>query len=224
MKAAVMSAGFWDIAEATEPQIRTPKPERTWNRESFAQEQIRGLVRQVFFSQRARQVRQVLFSGIEARTEIRGISIRVGEALASQTRESVVVIGGDPRIVPGDAQALEAQALRNASTLRSNLWLLPAKERIEGQENISSLHSYLGGIREEFEYSIVASPASGESDEALEMAQFVDGVVIVVSAKHTRRVTARRVLETFREAQVRILGTVLSDREFPIPEKLYQWL
>jgi Mrp family chromosome partitioning ATPase len=56
------------------------------------------------------------------------------------------------------------------------------------------------------------------------MAQFADGIILVLSAKNTRRVTARKVAKTLDGAQARLLGTVLTDREFPIPERLYRRL
>lgn len=231
MKAGVMSAGVWGIGEvkavgeARERRIRAVKPQLMWNREKFAQEQIRGLVRQVFWLQRPSPVRQVVFSAIEARTDIGSVCMHVGEALASETLGRVVVIGNRSRIANGEEEGFEDKDLRrNASAVSSNLWLLPAREDAGEPESASPAHAYMGEIRKEFEYSIVEGRPAGESDEALEMAQFADGIVLVISAEHTRRVTARKVIETLREARVKILGTVLSDREFPMPERLYRWL
>jgi Mrp family chromosome partitioning ATPase len=56
------------------------------------------------------------------------------------------------------------------------------------------------------------------------MAQFADGIILVLSARHTRRVTACKIKETLQAAQARLLGTVLSDRVFPIPEAIYRRL
>jgi Mrp family chromosome partitioning ATPase len=56
------------------------------------------------------------------------------------------------------------------------------------------------------------------------MAQLADGIVLVLSAQHTRRITARKVKEQLEAAQARFLGTVLSDRVFPIPERIYRRL
>ena len=77
-------------------------------------------------------------------------------------------------------------------------------------------------LRREFEYSIVAAPASTLSSEAAEMARFADGIILVVSAQHTRRVTALKVKNAL--GHLRLLGTVLSDREFPIPTSVYRRL
>jgi hypothetical protein len=230
MNARAMNASLWgtgqagSVVEAGEPQIRGVKPRLTWDRERFAQEQIRGLVRQVFSLESPRPVRQVVFSAIEGKTDVWSVCVRVGEALASEARGSVAVVGNHPRTGGGE-EGFEPEPLqKNASTPRSNLWLIPTKENTADPKSISSVHSYLGEIRKQFEFSIVEGRPCGESDEAFDMARFADGIVLVISAEHTRRVTARKVLEMLHEARLRILGTVLSDREFPMPDRLYQWL
>jgi Mrp family chromosome partitioning ATPase len=48
--------------------------------------------------------------------------------------------------------------------------------------------------------------------------------VLIVEANRTRRETVRRLKEQLEAAQVRILGAVLDQRTFPIPEKLYRKL
>ena len=93
-----------------------------------------------------------------------------------------------------------------------------------GGDATASLHSYLGEVRREFEYSIVEAPPAGESNEATAMAQFADGIILVLSAQRTRRIAARKIKEALEEAQARLLGTVLSDRSFPIPERIYRRL
>ena len=76
----------------------------------------------------------------------------------------------------------------------------------------------------EFEYSILEGPPAGESNEATSMAQFADGIILVLSASHTRRVVARKIKEMLDATQARVLGTVLTDRVFPIPEGIYRRL
>jgi Mrp family chromosome partitioning ATPase len=56
------------------------------------------------------------------------------------------------------------------------------------------------------------------------MAQFADGIILVLSALRTRRATALRAKEMLEGAHARLLGTILTDRVFPIPESLYRRL
>jgi Mrp family chromosome partitioning ATPase len=88
----------------------------------------------------------------------------------------------------------------------------------------ASLHSYLADVRMQFGYSIVEAPPAGESDLATAMAQFADGIILVLSAQRTRRIMARKIKGMLEAAQARILGTVLSDRVFPIPDGIYRRL
>jgi Mrp family chromosome partitioning ATPase len=46
----------------------------------------------------------------------------------------------------------------------------------------------------------------------------------VVSAQRTRRAAARTIKQALEAAHARILGTVLSERTFPVPEALYRRL
>jgi Mrp family chromosome partitioning ATPase len=111
-----------------------------------------------------------------------------------------------------------------AARVRGNLWLVPDGERGSGSISAASLHSYLGELRTQFEYSIVQAPSAGESDAATAMALFADGVILVLSAQHTRRAAASKIKAALDLARVRILGAVLSDRAFPIPEAIYRRL
>ncbi len=220
--------------EQSRPEVRGLHRAGGWNPESFAREQIRGLVRRVFFSNVVRTARQVVFSTIEAETDVRSICRRVGEALALETTGSIAVVGEYPQIVQdaetyfegmADAPQGESTALRQAATrVRGNLWLVPALGIGGGTLTTALLHSHLCELRREFEYSIVVGPPAGESNVAAAMAQLADGIILVLSAHHTRRAAAHKIKHTLEGAQVHLLGTVLSDRVFPIPEGIYRRL
>ena len=109
---------------------------------------------------------------------------------------------------------------------RSNLYFLHEEEILQRSRSSQRgfLYAHIGELRREFEYSIVeAGPATDSGDVAI-LGQLADGVVLVLSARYTRRATAHKVKQMLDSAGVRILGTVLSDREFPIPERIYRWL
>jgi len=220
--------------DTARPEVESLRAPAGWNPENFARGQIRGLVRQVFFSNAERPVRQVVFSAFEAETDTRGLCRWVGEALARETPATVAVVGGYPRLLhgaeterggPADRGIQDAMPLRQmAARVRGNLWLLPDGPAGGASVSAASLHSHLGEVRRQFEYSIVQAPPAGESDQATAMAQFADGVILVLCAHRTRRAAASKVKAELEAAQARILGTVLSDRMFPIPEAIYRRL
>lgn len=213
-------------------EIQEPsRSARGWNREEFAREQIRGLVRQVFFSNATRPARQVVFSALDGETDIFGICRNVGEALARETAANVAIAGRYPRIVSDNKDEEFADARKKLMPLHrigiriiKNLWLVPGAAIDADSGSSNSLNAYLGEVRREFEFSIVEAPPAGESDAVVAMGQFADGIVLVLSAERTRRVIARQVKNALEASRVRMLGTVLSDRQFPIPEGIYRRL
>lgn len=206
-----------------------------WNPETFARQQIRGLVRQVFFAGGPHPVRQIVFSALEAETDIGGICRRAGETLAAETIGNVAVavsakasqILQPVEVLQGwpDPPREASSALRRESVrVRRNLWLVPAQDANGDGIRAATLHSRMGEIRTEFDYSVVEGPAAGESPEAAAIAQFADGIILVLSARRTRRATALQAKKSLERAQVRVLGTVLLDRMFPVPEAIYRRL
>jgi len=239
MRLAAMNAGVWSastIGRAEEREVSrivegAVRPADRWNLERFAQEQIRGLVNKVFSQSSDRCIRQVVLSAIGPETGIADICRRIGETLANEDAGDVVIDTGHVSMAVYESGSTDPMnyadlriesARQHAVRLRKNLWLMPP--RCDGKErfNTSFLHLYLSDLRREFAYSIVAAPAAGESHEALAMAQFADGIILVLSAQHTRRIAARKVKDAL--AHVRLLGTVLCDREFPVPEGIYRRL
>lgn len=233
---------FDAIANAVEiEETRAVRLADEWSLEQFAHEQIRGLVRQVFFSNVAQPVRQVVFSAVDARTDVPQICRQIGEALARETKSSVAVLsreltaleaGGqkDVRQEVSRPRAVEAGPLPlrdMARRIRSNLWLLTEGEVLESCEKVTArtaLYSRLCELRAEFDYSIVEGPPARLSSEAAALGQLADGLVLVLAAHKTRRAAARKIKETLEAARTRILGTVLSERTFPIPSALYRRL
>ena len=241
MSDGVLDAGLFgpgeaaQAVEADQPRahVKTLYPANSWNPENFAREQIRGLVRQVFFSSAASPVRQVVFSAVDADTDVRSICRKVGEALALETAENIAVAGNFPQLLhkPGNAASSpdpatdrDAHPAQNAILHRPNLWLVPLADYEAAAPSTAALHSRLCKLRAEFAYSVVEAPSVGMSNEATTIAQLADGIILILSAERTRRARAFTIKERLEAARVRILGTVLSDREFPMPEGIYRRL
>jgi len=209
-------------------------PAGRWNPDDFSKQQIHGLVRQLFLSRMKSPIRQVVFAATESQTDVRNLCWRAGEALAEQTSQSIALVGDYPRLLleaetdgevtRGDLKKEFGTTRLAATRLKKNLWLVSSVEGNAIAPTSQTLHSYLSEIRSGFEYSIVAVPSVAESSAAIAMAQVADGIVLVVSAQHTRRIRARKIKENLEAAQACLLGVVLNDRDFPIPERLYHRL
>jgi hypothetical protein len=202
-----------------------------WNPEDFAREQIRGLVRRVFFAGGARPVKQVVFSAADPQTDVANLCDQVGQSLALETQAHIAIVGRDPGL--GEMGRTGPRFIGNApiksrSTQRGlNLWRVPGFAMREGGEESGTgpyWLSSLAELRNEFEYAVIQGPAAGLSSEAALLGQLADGIILVLGAHSTRKATARKIKETLEGAQSRILGTVLSERRFPVPERIYRRL
>ena len=191
----------------------------SWNGNNFACEQIRGLARKIFSLGIPNPVRQVVFSAAGPDIDISGLCLRTGQCLAEEGDGDVALVASE---ISSPRAGRNLPLKQIATQINRNFWSLPGPE-YSGVEGFASAHTYLAAIRSEFEYSIVAAPPAGGSELAI-LTQSADGIVLVLSAQNTRRASAARIKNTLAERNVRLLGAVLMDREFPIPEKLYRRL
>ncbi len=205
-----------------------------------AQEELIKLVQRVFVFPNSHAPRAVVFSSVEGNGSSE-ICCRVGKVLAAQGSGSVCLVDANLR-APSLHQLLEVgkfPGLVDATikpgpikdfTVRiagGNLWLLPSgSSAAEAQGLFASdrLRSRVGELREEFDYVLIDAPAVASNADAVVLGQRADGVVLVLEANSTRRETALIAKETFENANVRLLGAVLNNRTFPIPEALYRKL
>lgn len=201
--------------------------------QSFAREQIRTLVRRVFPSGAGQAVRQVVFCAAEARTDISSICEQVGHALALEASGDVAIVSRDfsgaaTEQLESPGGGPEKGAIKSwASRLAPNLWCVP-ETGLRAMSHESATNRYwvasLARLREEFEYAVIQGPAAGVSSESALLGQLADGIILVIEAHNTRRATARKIKDSLQGGQSRILGTVLSERTFPVPEGIYRRL
>ena len=231
-----------DVCEARAVEIEreesSPLGTAVWDPEAFAEEQIRGLVRQVFLPGWPKPARQVVFSPVDPETDISAICMQVGLALSAQVSGTTCLVEanlnspGLEQVVEKNGHDLiadqEESAFRDPSRRLSNeLWLVPRSVFLGGNKSSLSgawLRDRLAELRDTFDYTVLYGPPAGAGSEAALLGSLCDGIVLVVEANSTRRVAAQKVKERLHAANARLLGAVLSGRTFPIPELIYKKL
>jgi hypothetical protein len=221
----------------TESQASRPLRSAAWDADAFAEEQIRGLVRQVFFPGWPQPARQVVFSPVDPETDISGICMQVGLALSAQGLGATCLVEANLNC-PGLGPVVERNghdliagrkrsAFRDSRRKSDELWLIPKTDFFAENENRFSgawLQDRLTELRKTFDYSVLYGPPASTGSEAALLGSLCDGVVLIVEANSTRRVAAQKVKEKLREANACLLGTVLCGRTFPIPDIIYKKL
>jgi len=194
---------------------------------SVNHEQIRALVQQLFFRRESKPVRHVGFVPIEASTETATLCLEVARVLAEEDRYDVGLIDAHPDSVPLQTRLQIPSPNRAESSwpMAPRLWMVPrqswlpdpSEQRI-AEQNLSRLRQ----LTTEFDFSILwCAPASWLTAS---IGQTCDGLVLVLAANKTRRLVAAQIKDQLSKAHVPLLGTVLAERRFPVPQGLYRSL
>lgn len=216
--------------DAREPHTAIPDVAGEWNPENYAREQIRGLVRRTFFSSTVQPVRQVVFSAAEPDGDVTDICDRVGQALALETSADIAIVArrqDDEKTVRRTHVVGDAAIKSRSIQIAANVWRVPELEVSDsGAESRCGRYwlSCLAELRNEFEYAVIQGPAAGRSSEAALLGELADGIILVLGAGSTRKAAARKIKNTLEASRSRILGTILRERSFPIPEQIYRRL
>jgi protein-tyrosine kinase len=209
-----------------------------WGPVPVLDEQIYRMVRQIFFAPSSKSPKQIVFSAIEEGTDVAGICMQAAEALSLMVAASVAVVEAsafapDARDIcqsggnDGHEQTRrQLEGLRHASAqLSLNLWSVPGTVLWGGNTLPGSprwIQGRLAELRLNFEFALIHASPIGQFSETALLSQSSDGVVLVLEANITRRAAALKVKEMLRMAKVRILGSVLSGRTYPVPESIYR--
>ncbi len=218
------------VAQGVTLPVVLPCKSNVWKPDEFAREQIRGLVRRVFFAS-GPPIRQVVFCPAEPHIDVAPICDQVARALAQETSAQVAFMGREEETEDfGSAPRTNANVGSIKSSfnqLASNLWYVTRNRSVGSDKQVGTgMHwlSCLTELRKEFEYVVIEGPTAGVSSEAAILGQMTDGLILVLGAHSTRKATAQKIKQALQGAQSRILGTVLSERRFPIPESIYNRL
>lgn len=190
-------------------------------------EQIQALVEQLFFRPESGPVRYVGFAGSEPSTETAQLCLEVARVLAEEGRYDVGLVDASPGTVPLQTQLDVAPTLRPETTwpIAPRLWLVPRQNWLTSSEEQRIPEQNFSRLREltmEFDFAILCCPSV--SWLTTRIGRACDGLVLVLTANKTRRLVAAQMKNLLRNAQVPLLGTVLRERCFPVPEALYRKL
>jgi hypothetical protein len=197
------------------------------------------LVQRVFPGTAADSPRIALFAGLENETGCVPTCARVAELLAARAEGPVCIVDANflrPSLhdyfgvdnVKGLSEAtVESGPIQNfvQQIPAPDLWLIPsgkAASQLRFPTMADGLRVRIEELRETFKYVVIHSGPLRMETSAMLLSRWTDGVVLVLEANATRKVAARRAKEILDAAGVSLLGVVLNNRTFPIPEAIYR--
>jgi capsular exopolysaccharide synthesis family protein len=209
--------------------------------EAVQKEEVAKLVQRVFLLPGAKASHFVVFSGSEAGNGCSWICSRAAEILASQVPGSICVVDANLRSPTlhrhfqvenhhGLSDSLiTPDPLANfiSSLDYPNLRLLSCGAAAPNWQmliNSDRMRSRIAELRTQFDYVLIDAPPLSLGNEAVLMGRAVDGLVMVLKANSSRRESVRKAMHDLEDARVPVLGAVLNQRNYPIPETLYKRL
>jgi len=232
-----------EIAAAVAPapaQEQASEPLK-FEMESSQLAELSKLVERIFLLPGSEYNHTVVFTSTDSGSGCSWICARVAELLASQVTGSVCVVDANlqsptlhEQFGVSNHHGL-SDALQNPGTIRGyvsqlsrrNLALVSCGSELEaGQRLMASdrMRMRLSELRSEFDYVLIDCPAVSVSNVALSLGTAADGLVLVLKANETRKDRARNAVRDLQNAKVKVLGAVLNQRTFPIPEKIWNKL
>jgi protein-tyrosine kinase len=200
--------------------------------------EIRKLVQGLFLSDPP-LARRVVFTGASRGVGCTWICVNAAQALSSQTTRDVCLVDMNEASsgiagqfnIPNDMGFVDSladpESVRKFTwKVASNLWVMavgghPGSEAVLSPERLEARLSELG---REFDFVLLDAAPVVACSSSLTLAGLADGAVLVLKAGHTPRRAVGLALKELETAHAKVLGTVLNQRDYPIPETIYQRL
>ena len=186
---------------------------------------LSSLVLQIFFPARDVQRRRVLLSATGTETNLAGFAEEIGKALSKMTQASVALVEESARLSEVAGPQRESDLVntgnishRVGSQIAERVWRVPGI--LFADANIRKHFSPPEGLP--FDYLIFVATVTGISFPAF--CSESEGVVLALTANRTRKEPTLEALRIVQQGRGALLGTVLLDRKFPIPQSIYQRL
>jgi Mrp family chromosome partitioning ATPase len=202
--------------------------------------EINRLVQRLFFpANEFSSMAAVSFCAVETAGMVTNVCARVAELLA-QSSESVCVVDANFYAstlhyhfgIPNDRGLSDSLTAADpiesfGQRLPSGLTVFPAGSVAVGKLSATisnAMISRVSELRARFDYVLIQSPSLTSLSQASLLGRLSDGVVLIVEANMTRRDLASKLKRELQQNNVMVLGAVLNNRTFPIPQKLYSKL
>ena len=207
----------------------------------LSREELVKLVQAVFLQPGEKSPKVVIFTGAESAAGCSSICVGAAQALAACVDEPVCLVDSNLRYPSlhlclgiENTKGL-SEALADSGPIQEyakkvpgdELWLLTSGVISSPQAwtvNTSRLAARIGELRQEFRFILMDSPPVNVYSDAISLGQLADGVVLIVSANSTRKEAGRKAKESLEMAGSRLLGAVLNNRTYPIPQPIYDRL
>lgn len=207
--------------------------------QGMVREEFGKLIERLFAATGER--RSVVFAGVERRAGCSWLAAHAAQILASQRRGSVCLVDANLRFPTlhslfgvenhfGLTDALlDSRPMHNFTRQLpvQNLWLLSSGSPDKSASALletEGLKRRVMEARNAFDFVIVDSPALNVHSDAVALGIACKGLALILKANSSRKEAAQRILRQLEAAKVPLVGAVLNQRTFPVPQAIYSRL
>jgi capsular exopolysaccharide synthesis family protein len=193
---------------------------------------------QLFLFMGDEKLETVLITDVEGSEETTIVSANLGIYAANHTGRKVLIIDADVKEsslskmfnIPeemGLADTIEGKlSLMNAvQDIGSNLHILPSgKSELNSAllSDISAIAKVVNDAKKIYDLIFIHCPDLKNQTDAFTISFVTDATILVVNEGKVRRQIFNNAIEPLKQKNVRILGTILTNRKYVIPEIIYK--
>lgn len=203
----------------TPEQQRTPRTVSVGESSDGESHPLQGIARQLFFPGRGVQRRRILLCSADQFAQEFALAEQIARAGVSMNMTVALVDARDAASiqVPKKPPRAEKSGVRRVDyQVSEKLWKLPLATFLQ-------MEGFPDGEKTPMFDRVVFASAISDSSAGL-VCSLSDAAVLVVTAGRTHREVALRAAEMLRQFKVDLLGTILTERRFPIPDSIYRRL
>jgi capsular exopolysaccharide synthesis family protein len=227
------------VSEPITPEARRALPPTT---DRISDRQIERIRQRIVLDLGTDRPPVVVFAGAVPGEGTSTLALRFARELALVDPRPVLLVDGDLARGPGTLSGVlqAADTMSGLSDLLAGTGELPRLVLGTEQSNLHFLpcgcadlpnldlvrsdrvENVLREMTRHYAFVIIDAGALLAAPETAVLASLTAGVVLVVRAGRTRREVVQRAVGALNRARCRVLGVVLNDRRYPIPDFIYR--
>ena len=198
----------------------------------------RQLSERIYLLMKEKGLRSILITDAEASDGTAAIVINTAVYLSGSIGQKVLIIDANFRSPliskflnipegPGFTDVLNGEISLEAAihNTGSQLFVLPVGKDITSQFlNFAKVSELIKTAEEKYDAVFVTCADLKNFNDAVVLASIVSGVVFVVNEGKARRLVIKNVIMPLHENKLHLLGGILNNRKFPIPNAIYRSL
>jgi hypothetical protein len=185
-----------------------------------AQYEIERLTESLFYRTTGLHNRSVLMVDLGGKTSSLWVATGVASVLGNALNKMVYVLA----ICSNASEIRSASTGSESESCSSSCYLEYIAEPTSTPDGMNALTNRLSAIKTDGHMAIVHLAQLKEPAINLPRMDFVDGVLLLVRAAHTHRAALEAIGRQAAKTGTPLLGSILLDRVYPIPKKLYRML